>query len=123
MIYEFEIPFKLPGLNSLINVNRTNRYAAAEQKRKTQLLIKPYISDIPLIRYPVEIEFLWIEPNARRDLDNIYSAKKFVLDALVKYGVLENDTQKHVIGLKDNIAINRERKTGAVFVRITEVRQ
>lgn len=121
MTYEFYIPFKLDGLNKLINVNRTNRYAAAEHKKKIQTMIRPYLSDVPHITLPVEIDFLWIEPNRRRDLDNIFSAKKFILDALTKYGVLENDTQKYVIGLHDDYVINKNNVAGGVRVRLTEV--
>ena len=36
------------------------------------------------------------EPDRRRDVDNIYSANKFILDALRKAGIIKNDSQKYV---------------------------
>lgn len=47
--------------------------------------------------------FEWHEKTKRRDADNIASAKKFILDALVKKGVLENDSRKYVKGFQDRI--------------------
>ena len=54
------------------------------------------------------MRFTWTEPNRRRDCDNIASAKKFILDALVKMRVLENDTQKYVVGFYDIFEIGKE---------------
>ena len=56
---------------------------------------------------PVYIEFLWIEKDRRRDLDNIYSGKKYILDALQTAGVIPNDSQKYVIGLVDMVAFDK----------------
>lgn len=54
------------------------------------------------IKNPVKVNFLWIEENGKRDLDNICFAKKFILDALVRAGVIENDNRKHIVGFIDN---------------------
>lgn len=51
----------------------------------------------------VIINFEWHEKTKRRDADNIASAKKFILDALVKNGVLVDDSRKHVKGFYDKI--------------------
>ena len=47
---------------------------------------------------PCIVHMLFIEPNRRRDADNVESAKKFILDALVKSGVLLNDNPRWVLG-------------------------
>lgn len=52
---------------------------------------------------PVVINFEWHEKTKRRDADNIASAKKFILDALVKTKVLKDDSRKYVIGFYDKI--------------------
>ena len=39
---------------------------------------------------------------------NIASAKKFILDALVKEGILINDSRKYVIGFNDTIIDDKE---------------
>lgn len=55
------------------------------------------------INWPVIVVFEWHEKTKRRDADNIASAKKFILDALVKQGVLIDDSRKYVKGFYDKI--------------------
>ena len=50
---------------------------------------------------PVHVTFVWLEPNHRRDKDNVAFAKKFILDALQKKGVLPNDNNKWISGFTD----------------------
>lgn len=60
---------------------------------------------LPKFEGPVMITFFWVEPNARRDLDNIGgSARKWIIDGLVKAGVLGNDSQKWVRGIQEFVA-------------------
>lgn len=56
---------------------------------------------------PVTVEFLWVEKDRRRDLDNVAFAKKFVLDGLVQAGVIADDNAKHVVGLSDSFAYDK----------------
>lgn len=57
---------------------------------------------------PVVISFEWHESDKRRDLDNIYSAKKYILDAMQRAGILENDSRKYVVGLHDDIVDDKK---------------
>ena len=106
---QFTVLERLPGLNELIDKNRLSKYAGAALKRKTENIICMYIRGALEIGtlYPVNgqcaISFTWLEPNRKRDLDNIYSAKKFVLDAMVKEKIIPNDSQKYVVSLTDHI--------------------
>ena len=62
---------------------------------------------------------MWIEDSKRRDLDNIAFSKKFILDALVKTGKLEDDDQDHVKGFTDRF---ERGKAAKVIVTIEEER-
>lgn len=42
------------------------------------------------------IRIEWYEKTKKRDVDNIHSSVKFVLDAMVKCGVIPNDSRKYV---------------------------
>lgn len=53
---------------------------------------------------PVRYRVTWVEPNRRRDLDNVAFGKKFVQDGLVKAGILHNDTHHEVRGFADEFA-------------------
>ena len=57
----------------------------------------------PVETYPVMIAFTWYSPNERKDIDNVAFAKKFVLDGLVRAGVLENDGRKQIRGFEKEI--------------------
>ena len=54
------------------------------------------------------IRFEWHERTKKRDADNIASAKKFILDALVKMRVLQDDSRKCVKGFYDVIVDDKE---------------
>ena len=115
---EYVISMKLPSLNEVINVNRYNRYAGNNLKQNTQELIYQYIKDMPRYEKPIKIDFHWYEGNKRRDLDNIASAKKFILDTMVKYGKLKDDNRKNVCAFTDNFYYGKEWK---VILKIQEV--
>jgi Holliday junction resolvase RusA-like endonuclease len=114
MTNEFTIKHKLPSLNEVIEANRTNRFQGAKFKKEIEELIgwsiRSALTKKTLYKpkKAVIVRFTWTEPNMRRDCDNIASAKKFILDALVKMRVLENDNQKHVVGFYDTFEIGKE---------------
>ena len=110
MKQEIEIRMKMPGLNEYTNANRRNRYAGAKMKKDTENEIMWYISKLPRFEHPIEIEFLWVEENKRRDLDNVAFAKKFILDAMVKAGKLKDDNRRCVTAFRDRFAYGKEAK-------------
>lgn len=95
-----EIPFGLPGLNKVNAANRSNPYAGAQLKRRTDAGIVQAIRAARLVpvKYPCIVHMVFEEPNRRRDADNVESAKKFILDALVSSGTLQGDSPRYVIG-------------------------
>jgi Holliday junction resolvase RusA-like endonuclease len=103
MIYSFTINSRLPSLNDYIDVCRFDKYQAAVFKKKIDNLIALYIRSHLRgihIEKPVIVHLHFVEENRRRDVDNVYSASKYILDALVKMQVLENDNPKHVVDIK-----------------------
>ncbi len=113
-----EIPLKLPSLNTYINECRRNRFAGAKMKENVEQDIGWYINKMPKYDKPIKIHFTWIEKNARRDLDNVCFAKKFILDAMQKCGKLANDNRKWVTGFTDSFEIGDDYK---VILDIVEV--
>ena len=87
---------RLPGLNDIINAARTNRYGAARQKRETEAMIRAQLPRGLRIEGKQAWRFVWIEPNERRDPDNIAAGVKFIFDALQAHGVIERDGWKQV---------------------------
>lgn len=100
---EFTIQEKLPSLNEYVNVNRRNRYAGANFKEDVEEIIGMYIQQglssgtlTPMDDTPCEVHIDWYERTKKRDVDNIQSSQKFILDALQKNGVLKKDSRKFV---------------------------
>lgn len=48
------------------------------------------------IANPIHIRITWFEENLKRDIDNVASSIKFILDGLVNAGVLQGDNRKWV---------------------------
>ena len=98
----------MPSLNDVISENRANRYKGAKLKKDTESLIIAELKKQkvqPITEYPVEVFIRWVEPNRKRDVDNIQSSKKFILDAMVKAGVLVNDSQRYVEQIHDIVEV------------------
>lgn len=93
---------KLPSLNEVISKNRANRYVGAKLKKNVQESIGWYIKKAladgslhPVLKESV-LNVYYHEKTRRRDVDNIQSAQKFILDSLVEQGILPDDSQKWV---------------------------
>lgn len=109
-ICRLEIPYKFPSFNEFIRECRRNRYAGGKFKKKVEDDIAYFINKLPEFQKPIKIHFVWIEENKRRDIDNVFYAKKFILDAMQKCGKLKNDNRKYVTGFSDNIQYGDECK-------------
>lgn len=91
------IPTKLPSLNEVINANRGNKYAGNTMKKNIDALLCLYIKNQCKVKYKrIFIKIDWYESTKKRDFDNIVSATKFILDALVKCQVIPNDGWKQI---------------------------
>lgn len=100
-----EIPMRLPSLNEYIAASKIQRgryNGGNSMKQKVQADMIPYLKKLGVFNNGVRVEFTWIEPDRKRDLDNVCFAKKFILDAMVKSGVIPNDNSRYVKGFIDN---------------------
>lgn len=91
-------------LNEYINTERRNKYAAAKIKDNLtdEVAFQCGLKRFEEPQGKVDMIFKW-HVKGRHDSDNIAFAKKFVLDGMVKAGVLENDSPKFVRHLADYI--------------------
>lgn len=115
---------RLPGLNELISAERTNRYKAAQLKREAEALVlwSAKASLRGKINTPVVMHYRWVEPNQKRDKDNISSfGRKVIQDALVKGGYLPGDGWKHIFGFTDSFEVDK--KSPRIEVMFEEVQE
>lgn len=105
----FIIRGHLPSLNDYINACRSHWRQGALLKQQTdesicwQIKAAKNRGHVHPVKGPVHVSFEWHESDKRRDLDNVFSAKKYILDAMQQAGIIENDDRKHVVGLSDSI--------------------
>lgn len=109
-VFRVEIPLKLPSCNAYICECRRNKFAGAKMKRDAEQAIGGYIAELPHFEKPVKIRFVWTESTKRRDLDGISFGKKFILDALVKFNKLTDDSRKYVTAFTDEFDYGPETK-------------
>lgn len=114
----FEIPFRLPSLNEYVDTCRTNRYQGARGKKDTEHAIM-WVLPKCKIDCQVLFEFIWYEQKKNRDKDNVAFAKKYILDAMQKSGMLPNDNNKYVMGFQDSFVYGEGDKV-KVIVKMGE---
>ncbi len=122
----FVIPCRLISYNEFQNKNRGNRFNGASYKKNIQAVIQEEIRKALQngTLHPRETQnnvwIKWVEPNLRRDSDNVAFAKKFILDSLVKEGVIPNDNRKYINGLVDTFEVDKENPRVEVTLEIVE---
>lgn len=99
----FIIKEKLPSLNEYVRACRSNKYQGAKFKADVEEVIGWAIKQAQaagklssMCEEPCNVYINWHEKTKRRDVDNIQSAQKFILDALQKCGIIKNDSRKYV---------------------------
>ncbi len=108
-------------LNEYINKERSNKYAGAKLKKQETDFVTLFCKNKFKLEKKVNIVFTWLEDTDHaKDPDNVSYAKKFILDGLVKAGVLQNDTYKQIQGFKD-IFCYKKGQSRAVKVEFIEV--
>lgn len=113
---------RFPSLNEYIDAERGIRYKAAAMKREyTDRVSEAAIAqDMPTFKQPVFVVIDWFERDKRRDPDNIRFAAKFILDGLVRAGVIINDNQRWILGIEDRYFVDRDKPRVQVTIYDSE---
>lgn len=99
---QYTVLGKLAYLNDHDSANRSNKFAGAALKREMTDLVAWQLKGKDPITAPCFIKFIW-HFSTNHDPDNIRFAAKYVLDGMVKAGVLSNDSQKWIMGFDGDI--------------------
>lgn len=84
---KFTIRGTLPGLNELIEAERSHRQMGAKLKKQCEAVVLHAARSLGKWRAdgPVRMVYRWYEPNRRRDKDNVCAfGRKVIQDALVR---------------------------------------
>lgn len=111
----FIIEEQLPSMNEYIATMNNNRHNGNRFKGEIEEMIGWYIKQAltagtlrPFGETPCEISIEWHEATKRRDVDNIQSAQKFIMDALQAQKVIKRDSQRYVRQIYHKIISGKE---------------
>lgn len=97
------INHKFASLNEYVNAERSNRFAGANIKSRETKIAEQECQNYKWLKFPCKMIFTWHLSNKRIDLDNTSFARKFILDGMVKAGVIPDDNLKHIQGFEDKV--------------------
>lgn len=119
----FRIKGELTDLNTYIRAERSNKYKAAKIKEEEtmRVALEAKASGLKRVDKPVAIIIRWETKNKKKDKDNIAFAKKFILDGLVKAGVLKDDGWEQVEYFLDFFGVDKNNP--GVMVAITPMKE
>lgn len=110
MEYLLIVHGRLSNLNDYTSACRTNQYKGNAMKRKDEAKVLQEIYNQLgrlRIRKPVRMQYVWYEKNRKRDLDNVSSfGRKVIQDALVAAKVLQNDGWNEIRGFSDEFKVD-----------------
>lgn len=123
--FKFKIQGRMQALNDYTKANRGkkgiflgNKYKQFQTQEVAEQILK---QNPPHFTKPVIVEFHWIEINKKRDPDNFIFAKKFILDGMVKAGVIPKDGWNNIAGFGGETWEAQPDTNGGVIVTVTEV--
>ena len=83
--------------------------------------IKAELGPVPKFT-AIWVDFLYVEPDQRRDPDNIAAVKKLILDCLVDIGSIQRDGWKQIAGWSDRFQVDKKPFNDVgVWLAITEM--
>lgn len=112
---------RFEGLNEYINACRRNPHEGAKMKNRDEQTVLWFAKlQLRKIKSPCRMQYTWYERNRKRDMDNVSSyGRKVIQDALVHGGYLSGDGWNHIIGFSDEFRVDK--KEPRIEVEIEEV--
>lgn len=120
---------QLPSLNTVVYENRKHAYKGSQYKKEMDELVSGFIfksraeRKLRPVNTPVGVLVVWQEKSHRRDVDNIESSTKFILDALQKNGIIPKDDSRYVKQINHYITYGNSDKVFVFLVPFESERQ
>ena len=114
-----ELPFLPPTLNEIINAARSDKYAAAKEKRRWTNEVADACRGSHQFKGQVSIDYLWRVKNTKRNPNNISASTKFIDDGLVAAKVITDDSLEVIVSVSHRY---EKAERDRVKITITEVK-
>lgn len=113
------IPHRFPGENEILKARKSKFFQYTAMKARFTGIVEMHTMsainrrnvrfDSVIVPFPaVTLRLTYCEERTNRDPDNIAAAKKFILDGLVKAGIIQNDGWKQVLGWQERFRKHRQ---------------
>lgn len=114
----FIIDGKLDGLNEYTDDCRASKFSGYSTKKRNELQVRLAVvkyGQKVVKSYPIHPTIIWYDAT-NRDVDNIIFAKKFIMDALQKQGIIQNDSRRYVDGYTDIVRTDKKHPRIVVYL-------
>jgi len=109
---------KLPGLNKMIDKAKSHHMAYANLKKEYTNKVAWQANNLSSFQ-KVYLNITYYCQSRLRDQDNIAAGKKFLIDGLVKAGVIEDDGWDQIKGWSESF--KRDKDNPRIEVEIIEI--
>jgi len=114
-----ELPFLPPTLNEIIDTARSDKYAAAKEKRRWTNEVADACNGKHQFSGQVSIDYHWRVKNTKRDPNNISAGTKFIDDGLVTAKIITDDSLEVIVSVSHRY---EKAECDSVRLTITEVK-
>lgn len=102
-----------------IHYKKSYKYRELWKERVISLIEK---ANIKKLKTPILVEALYIKnKNKALDYDSSVSCLKYILDGLVKSGIINDDNLKHIPHIMTKTIINNNEKYDSIIISIKEI--
>ena len=112
-LFELEIKGELPSLNEIITASKAHYGKYNKMKSAYGGIIKwqlrQKVKNPKPLQEKVNVKITWTTKNLKKDPDNVAAGIKFILDAFVEYGILENDTRRYIGDIYHTYEVDKEK--------------
>lgn len=120
MRYNITIPGELPSMNEIIDTSKSHYAKYSKMKKEhTDLVAWIAMTKIRKQLEKIDLDITWHCKDRMKDKDNIVAGVKFILDGLVKAGVIKGDGWKQVGDINHSFEVDK--KNPRIEINIKEV--
>src|SRR5699024_3017311 len=107
---------EFPTLNEVIKVSKAHYMAYSTQKKTYTELAMWHIDKLEKIKGLNDWTFVWYRKNRRNDPDNIQVGTKYIFDAFVKAGIIDNDGWKEINSITHKFRVDKDNPRVEIFI-------
>jgi len=105
-------------MNTIVKKSKSHYMAYSNMKKDYTALVQISAGNLPKIER-ADFEITWYCKDRRKDPDNVSGGGiKFILDGLVKAGVLENDGWRQIKSIKHKFEVDKENPRVEVKIHV-----